>query len=363
MERGILLNLFEVRLPSTIPVMSRSWDGTDDIRSTLQRQMLPALLYASQETGKLYAYGTSVVEKSEQHGFSSDSFDPDSDPRFSGRLIADAVVHHLVEALGFELQLRLYVTKVYEITDVRNRLQRVEDRLDVYPSYRVQPLFLKVADDLRYFLLVNPKVRCRFVHTLAQIHQSVDCSGRFVRVGCPADCDIYDCELYDFRGRLAGKFASLVTSSSFRCRFPGVSSTSSQFVQLDELSRFSFPLPIEVCELEASVPNINAIFSQRFNPARASKIISDVRVLSGDLVPTQPRPSINTQVGQKRWADVRSLVERLQDHITVFEGPAIVIEQEPVRAVEGGFAPEDLFFEQTTEGERMLEDETDDDAF
>jgi hypothetical protein len=364
MERGTALNLFEVHLPSSpIPVMSKPWDRTEELQSELRKQMLPAMLFASHETDKLYAYGISAAEKSKQHGFTAGSFDPDTDPRFAGRLIADAIVHHLVITLDFELQLRPYVAKVYEVTDVKNPLQRVAGRLDVYPSYRIQSVFLKIAGELRYFLMINPKVRYRFVHTLAQIHQRVDCTGRFVRVGCPANCNVYDCKLYDFRGRLAGKLTSLTGSSSFRCRFAELNSTNSQFVQLDERSRLDFSLPIEVCELEASPSNINTILSQRFNRARASKIISDLRVLSGDLVPTQPRPSINTAVGQRRWADVMSLVNRLDGGVTLFEGPAITIEQEPVRAVEGGFAPEDLFFERGTEEEEVLEDETDVDAF
>jgi len=360
MERGIVLNLFEVHLPDeALNLMSRSWDDPKISLNHLRQNLLPSFLYASHEAQKLYSYGV-TIERTKEFGFVDDSFDFGNDPRFTGRLIVDAIADHLI-SLGFELQMRHHFAKVYELTDISHPLRRIDGRLDVFPSYKIQPVFLKIANHLKHFLMINPKVRYRFVHPIAQIHQKVDCTGRYVRIGCPSNCDVYDCPLYPHRGHLAGKITAVTSQSSFQCRFAAIKSSHKQFIQLDDRARFDFPIPIEVCELEASTPNINTIFSARLGLARTSSIISELRVLAGDYLPTT-KPSINTEVGRRRWEDVNSFIGRLVNGVSFFEGPLFKVEQEPVRSVEGGYTPEDMFFDDSGV-EEILDDETSDDAF
>ncbi len=361
MDQGVFLNLFEISTPSQpIPVMVREWEEQELPLDSLRQQLLPARLFASSETQKLYAYGQDT-EKAKTCGFEQGEFHTDADPRFTGRLIIEAVAHYLSARHGFEPQHRLNSQRLKscEMTHVAKPLQQVERRIDVYPSYKIQSLFLKISDQLRYFLLVTPKVRYRFVHTLPQINASVSCVGKFVRVVCPAACEIYDCPLYEYRGRLAGKFAGLTNTSEFKCRFPNNSpDTDIQYVQLGTGSRLDFAIPSTICELEASTSNISAIFSQRFSLSKASSIISELRILAGDLLPGSPRAFVNTEVGQKHWSSIAELIGYLKEEIPLFNGPSITITQEPVRAIEGGFIPDDLFL--ADEDEEAIEDETDD---
>src|ERR1041384_1143239 len=349
MERGIFLNLFEVNLPTLpIPVMSRPLQETnytysldeEVAQAELEKMMLPTFLYASQETGKLFAYGENA-QQAQRFGFNADQFDPVTDPRFTSRLIIDSVVHHLITKLGFELQMRPHIAKVYELVDKGNKLRRIKGRIDVYPSYNIQTVFLKVANNLRYFLMINPKVRYQFVHALSEIQQSVDCTGRLLRLSCPSECNVYDCDLYDFRGKLAGKFVNKTEVSSFKCRFNQTSSNAT-FIQLDERARFAFPIPIEVCEVEASVANIKTLISKRIGQEAAASMASELRVVSGDLLPNH---RINTEVGRKRYDQILSLINRLKDGVKFFSDVELLIEHEPVRAIEGGFAIDDIYFE------------------
>jgi len=361
MDQGVFLNLFEVSIPSQpIPVMVREWEEQELPLDSLRQQLLPARLFASSETQKLYAYGQDT-EKAKTCGFEQGEFHADADPRFTGRLILEAVAHYLSTRHGFEAQQRLHSQRVKscEMTHVTKPLQQVERRINVYPSYKIQSLFLKISDQLRYFLLATPKVRYRFIHTLPQINASVSCVGKFVRVMCPVTCEIYDCPLYEYRGRLAGKFAGLTNTSDFKCRFPNnTPDVDIQYVQLGTGSRLDFAIPSTVCELEASTSNISAIFSQRFSLSKASSIISELRILAGDLLPGSPRAFVNTEVGQKHWSSIAELIGYLNEEIPLFNGPAITITQEPVRAIEGGFIPDDLFL--ADEDEEAIEDETDD---
>jgi hypothetical protein len=184
-----------------------------------------------------------------------------------------------------------------------------------------------------------------------------------MQISCPSDCNVYECELYDYRGRLAGKFMDYSNESNFLCRNENIPDAGFQFVVLDERSRFNFPIPVKICELEASIANINAIFSQRFSPAKASSIISELRVISGDLLPNRPRHSINIEVGKRRWAEIYTLVNRFADKIPLFGDENIQVEKEPLNAVEGGFTPEDLFVDDDAEEREEFTDETDTDAF
>lgn len=363
MERGIVLNLFEVNLPdSPIRVMSRDWDGKESLQ-TLQKRLLPYSIYGSQELNKIFAYEAGAEKLALEVGFTPELLDLKSDPRLTGRLILDAITNHIIIDLGFDVQNRPHTAIVLEGTDVKNPIQQVENRVTVYPSFRIQTIFLNIAGNIRYFLMINPKVRYRFVHTISQIHQRVSCEGRYIRINCPLDCSVYECELYDYRGRLAGKFTNYSNESTFECKNINLVDVNSQFVVLDNSSRFNFPIPVKICELEASIANINTIFSQRYNPAKASSVISELRVIAGDLLPNRPRHSINVEVGKRRWIDITAFVNRLADKIPLFGEEYIQVDKEPLYAVEGGYTPEDLFVEDQNEDQEELEDETDTNAF
>jgi hypothetical protein len=365
MERGIALNLFEVYIPEIkFPVFSMPMEEKVSL-DNYRRQALPALVYGSNELKKIIAYGLTQEETLLGAGFVKDEIDLKSDPRFVGRLIIEAISYYFANELKFEMQHRLHNAIIYELADVQHPIKRIEERLEVFPSFKLQSIFLNIASNLHYFLMVSPRTRYHFVHKLLAIQNSVDCTGRFVKINCPSECDIYDCRLYDLRGMLAGKFTALNEESSFHCRFSGSESKNTKFVVLDDRARIDYPIPIEVCELEASISNINAIFSQRFNPNKASNIIGDLRVASGDLLPTSPRRAINTEVGQRRWRDIQGLLDRLPERIFLFGNKSfsIMIDKEPLHSIEGGFTPEDLYMDEIDKGLEEIEDEAGDNSF
>lgn len=346
MDQGVFLNLFEVSLPSiALPLMTKEWDRSNMAVAELRQQVRPARLYASEEKNLLYAYGP-ALESAAACGFELGEFTIGDDPRFTGRLIVEAIIEYLVSTFGFELQHRLDTTKVYEVTDVTNPIKRVEGRVNVYPSYKIQPLFLRVARELRHFLLIKPKARYRFHHSFTEIVSRVDCVGRFVRVNCPASCDVYDCPLYEYRGKLAGKLMAFTEHSTFKCRFAGVTSDQKQLIQLDALSRFDFALPVDICELEASIPNIAAIFTQRFEPAQTSRIIGELRVLSGDYLKDNRGALVNIEVGKTHWTNITRLIKQLQGGVPISNDATITISPEPVQTVAGGYVLEELFWQE-----------------
>jgi hypothetical protein len=367
MDQGVFLNLFEISVPSQpIPVMVREWERPELPLDALRRQLMPVRMFASSETQKLYAYG-SEIEHAATCGFTPGEFQADNDPRFMGRLIVESVSCYLSEKHGFEPQQRFYLRRLRscEVTYTSKPLQQVEKSIDVYASYRIQSLFLKIAGHLRFFLLVNPKVRYRFVPSITRIHARVDCTGKYVRIVCPVACNVYDCLLHEYRGKLGGKFAGLTTEAEFQCRFlTQPTNEKQQYVQLDASARFDFPIPVSVCELEASVSNLASIFSARFNASRATSIVSELAITAGDLLPGTPRPFVNTEVGQRRWTDVLGLIRYLDTPISLFGEPEITISQEPVHAIEGGFVPDNLFTgDDEEEDAEEHTDDSDDEIF
>lgn len=356
MNQGIFLNLFEVSLPSTsLSLMTKEWDKSNTSVAQLRQQLRPARLYASEEKNLLYAYGP-ALENATACGFQLGEFAIGDDPRFTGRLIVEAVIEYLVNTYGFELQHRLDTAKVYEVTDVTNPIKRVEGRVNVYPSYKIQPLFLRVVGELKFFLLIKPKARYRFHHPLTEIADRVDCTGRFVRVACPATCDVYDCPLYEHRGKLAGKLMGLTEQSTFRCRFTGITSDQKQFIQLDALSRFDFALPTDICELEASIPNIAAVFTQRFDQSQTLRIISELRIFSGDYLRGNRGALVNTEAGKTHWTNVTKLINQLQGGVPIPNDSTITISPEPVHTVAGGYMPEEFFWQEDTHIEGEYDD-------
>ena len=344
MTHGIFLNLFEIDPPTEFQLMTFPWSAEIDVKQ-LRRDVLPAFLFASDRTKHIYCYGQSS-DKTVEIGFHSDTVGVYDDPRLTGRILLDAITNHLITQFQFDLQHRPHTAKIHEVTDYQSRLAQIEKRIDVYPSYKIQTVFLKVAGELRFFLLVRPRARYRFSHKLAKIQEAVDLVGRYVRLNCPSDCTVYKCELYDYRHQLAGPFAKLTTDQSFRCEYLDVGGANSQSVKLAEDSRFGFNMPLEICELEASVATISAIITARLGAATASKAIVDLRVATGDLLPSSPRSVINTQVGQTRHQEIATLLAKLTGDISVFGKGTFHVSSDPIQGIEGGLAPEDTYFEE-----------------
>jgi hypothetical protein len=346
MTCGIFLNLFEIDPPSEFQIMAFPWSTEIDVKQ-LRRHVLPAFLYASNHTKHIYCYGQDS-EKTVELGFHSDTVGAYDDPRLTGRILLDAITNHLITQFQFDLQHRPHTAKVHEVTDYQSRLDQIEKRIDVYPSYKIQTVFLKVAGELRYFLMVRPRARYRFSHKLAKIQEVVNLAGRYVRLNCPSDCTAFKCDLYDYRHQLAGPFAELKTDQSFRCEYLNIGGADSQSVVFAEGSRFGFNLPLEICELEASVANISAIMTARLDAVRASKVITDLRVATGDLLPSSPRSVINTQVGQRRYQEIAALLAKLTGDISVFGKGTFHVSSDPIQGIEGGLAPEETYFDEDT---------------
>ncbi len=222
-------------------------------------------------------------------------------------------------------------------------------------------MFLRLAGGLRFFILVKPRLRYQFSHSLEQIQSSVDCTGKYIRITCPDACDIADCPIYELKGRLAGRLKELVDQSDFHCRFPPKANTT-KYVQFGTDTRTTLVLPGSVCEIEASTANISMIFAARFDKTRASKVISDLRVASGDLLPGNPRPFVNPEVGKKHWGDIAQLIEHLQDEVKIDENLVFSVAPEPVRAIEGGYIPDSMYYEDSMDEDGEL-DESDSDIF
>lgn len=346
MSRGIFFNLYEINPPSKLALLCRPWTPEIDTKK-LRRDLLPAFLFASDHTLQLYCYGP-ASQKSEQFGFTLADVESSVDPRLTGRFLLDALVYRLIRQSNFDLHFRPHMAKVYEVTDYNSKIMEVERRIDVYQSYKIQTVFLRIAGELKYFLLVRPKSRYQFRHAIAEVYKSVDITGRYIRLSCPAECQVYDCPLYDHRHNLAGQFVGVTQNGEFICKHLNTGGAGKNAVQFSSDSRFDFAIPVEVCELEASVANISAIFAKRFDSARSSKVISDLRIATGDLLPSSPRAMINTQVGQRRYTEIESLLTKISGEQTAFSGEVFSISSDPIQALEGGFAPDDSFFEDDT---------------
>lgn len=344
MPHGTFLNLFEIDPPSEFRLRISHWSDGIDVKQ-LRRDVLPAFLFASDHTKHIYCYGQGS-DKTEEMGFHLDTVGMHDDPRLTGRILLDAITNHLMTHHHFDLQHRPHIAKVHEVTDYQSRLSQVEKRIDVYSSYKLQTVFLRVAGELRFFLMIRPRARYRFTHKISQIQSAIDLAGRYIRLNCPSACTVYQCELYDFRHHLAGQFAGLTSDQSFRCEYLNVGGTDSQSVRFSEDSRFGLNMPLEICELEASVANISAIITARLGAASASKAIADLRVATGDLLPSTPRAVINTQVGQQRYQEITNLLAKLTGDIPAFGEGTFRISSDPIQGVEGGLAPEDTYFEE-----------------
>lgn len=363
MNRGVFLNLFEIELSKDVfSIFSKKWQNRDESLESLKKEIYPVRLFACEETESLYLFGEQVESISQKYGFERVTLSHDTSPKLTGRLINFGVASYLGK-LGYEPQYRDYLSEPRntELTDHRKPLQVIESRINIYSSFRIQSLFLKMAGGLRFFILIKPRLRYQFRHSVDQIHSSVDCTGKFVRISCPNACNVSDCPVYDLKGRLAGKLQAITEMTNFQCRYHP-SSDETKYIQFEQDGRINLNLPVNVCEIEASTANISMIFAARFDQTKASKVISDLRIASGDLLSGNPRPFVNPEVGKRHWEDITNLVQQLPSEIAVSEDFLFSVSEEPVRAIEGGYIPDSMFYDDDR-GEEEDSDESDSDIF
>lgn len=338
MDRGIFVNLFEVFVPEMFRVNCQLWDGisTEAIRA----RMYPINVFGDTTSQQLYAYGNPGLEDDvyRKEGFLLGTVNIQQSPQFVGRFAADAVTDFL-QSQGFVLARRYYATYKRELVNIGDPLKKLYGALELRQSYQVQVMYLNFEGTLKYCLVVAPKLRHEFIVSLERINNKVDCTGRFLKLTCPAECDVYTCELHRWRGKIVGRFAGF-TDQGFRCEYLTTQEEANSHIALSD-ARVALDVPAQVCHLEASLSNIRFVFDGVFDNRKVIDLIGKIRLLSGDLLPSGRR--VNLEVGRKRYEDCLGLVQRLAE----FEafGIEFKVAQEPLRAIEGISMPEqDLDF-------------------
>lgn len=349
MDGGIFVNLFEIQIPESLEVYSQPWDDTST--QEISARMYPVNVYGDNTSQKLFAYGDTGLEKDvyEKEGFEPDTVTTQQNPQFVGRFAVDAVTHFL-QNQGFILAKRVYTSYKRELVNVNEPLQTFYGSLDIYQAYNVQVMYLNFDGILKYFLVVTPKLRHEFVIPLERIINKVDCTGRFVKLTCPAECDVYACKLHEWRGKIAGRFSGF-TDQGFYCQYLSTQEGPKSHVALSD-ARLDFDIPAQVCHLEASLSNIRFVFEGVYDKNKVNELIARIRVLSGDLLQRGRR--VNLEVGRKRYEDCLSFVQRLAN----FEafGVQLRVDPEPLRAIEGVPLPEQDYGFAIEEEEDDLED-------
>jgi hypothetical protein len=264
-----------------------------------------------------------------EKGFKSQSVNTQQKPRFTGRFVVDAITQYLQD-LGFELSRRDYTSYKHEMI---NRSQPLDDfggALQVYKTYAIQVMYLNIEGNLRYFLVVAPKLHFEFGLSLKRYASKVNCQGRYLKVVCPSECNVYDCKLHPWRGSILGRFDGF-TSNGFECEYLPDSTAAKSYVSLTD-SRLEgvVGIPEEICQIEASLGNIRYLFESVWPPKKVRNLMTKLRVLSGDL---QAGGRVNKEVGRKRYEDCLEVVRQVS-RINVF-GSEICVTDSPMRALEG----------------------------
>jgi hypothetical protein len=190
-------------------------------------------------------------------------------------------------------------------------------------------MYLNFEGELKYFLIVSPKLHNEFVIPLERIINKVNCVGRFVKVTCPSNCNIYICDLHRWRGKLAGRFDSF-TSAGFYCKYYETRAGENSHIKLYD-ARIEVNIPAQVCHLEASLANVRYVFGEVLDKKKVNDLIRQLKVLSGDL---QRERVVNLEVGRKRYEECVSFVRGLPETFEAF-GVDLSISSDPLRAIEG----------------------------
>jgi len=275
MDGGLFTNLFEIRLPESLAVYSKAWNGSS-IRD-ISARMYPINVYGDNTSQKVFAHGDPEIDTEiyEREGFLPDTVDTQENPRYVGRFAADAIAHHL-RTRGFVLAKRPYTTYKRELVHVAEPLQMFYGSLEVYPSYNVQVMYLNFDRTLKYLLVIAPRLRYEFVIPIERIVKKVDCTGRFVKLTCSAECNMYSCKLHKWRGRVMGRFGGF-TNQGFYCEYLATQDGSQSHVTLSD-ARLDLDIPAQVCHLEASLSNIRFVFEGVFDKGKVNDLIGRIRV-------------------------------------------------------------------------------------
>jgi hypothetical protein len=346
MDAGVFLNLFEVRTPETLNVYRKIWGG-ESIRD-IAIDSRPLRIYADHNSMTLFAYGRANLpeELYLEKGFVPASVSAQHNPRFTGKLMADAISQHL-QNMGFDLTERDYTSYKRELVDLSEPLKDFSGALRVYRSYNIQIMYLNIEETLRHFLIVAPKLRYEFSLPLDRYTLKAQCYGRLITVTCPSNCNVYSCKLHKWRGKVLGRFDKF-KDSGFECEYLSGNGIVERYVALYDSRLDIKSIPANVCHIEASLANIRYLFGQVWSNKQVSSLMTQLRVLSGDL---QREGRVNKEVGRKRYQDCLALVKRIPQ-VTAL-GTSFQITTSPVRAVEGtALVGQDYSFE--------LEDEEDD---
>lgn len=321
----ILVNLFEIKLPDTINVYALSNCSLEAMRARLY----PAQLYQDDESGEIFTYGRANHEELlNGEDIVLRTFTTQENPQFIARVAIDAITEFLL-AQGYDLAQRSYTTYKRELINVKTPLKIFRGSVAIYQSYAIQTMYLNFDGQLRYFLLVAPKLRHEFTIPLDRISAKVDCTGRYLKANCPADCIFYDCELHKWRDRLIGRMSGF-SDTGFQCHYYKAQPEMKNFVELTD-ARLDIKVPTRVCHLEASLANIRFVFEKVLSKDEVNQMVSSIRVLSGDL---QSPGRVNLEAGRKRYQDCLSFVKLLADPFEIF-GTQFQIMPEPIQAIEG----------------------------
>lgn len=336
MDGGIFVNLFEIQVPVSIEAYSKPWDKASI--EELYPKLYPVNVYGDNLLKKVFAYGEPESEDVYKlHGFTPDTTDTQENPKFVARFLIDAITYFL-QTQGFTPARRTYTTYKRELIN-QTPLKTFYSSLSVYQAYDLQVMYLNPDGTLRYFLIVAPKLHQEFVISLERIQKKVDCTGRFVKITCPAECHLYQCDLHKWRGKLAGRLSGL-TDKGFHCDYLSIQEGPNSHITLYD-ARLEYNIPAEVCHLEASLSNIRFVFDGVLDNKKVTELIRQIRVLSGDL---QNDRVVNLEVGRKRYEECLSFVQTLREKFEVF-GVELAVNQEPLRAVEGvPLSEEDIDF-------------------
>ncbi|MCB0164256.1 MAG: hypothetical protein KDI79_08530 [Anaerolineae bacterium] len=328
MNGGIFVNLFEIQIPETFEVYSQTWDDTST--QEVYSRLYPINVYRDNNLHKLFTYGDSALDEDiyKQEGFSIEVIDTQENPKFVARFLVDAIAYFL-QTQGYELSRRPYTTYKREIVNIKQPLGAFYGSLEVCQAYNIQAMYLNFDGELRYFLIVAPKLHHEFVIPLERIMGKVNCMGRFIKITCPADCNIYTCDLHRWRGKLVGRFDGF-TNKGFHCEYLGTQEGQNSHVNLYD-ARLEVNIPVQVCHLEASLANVRYVFEGVFDKKKVNDLVRQIKVLSGDL---QRNRSVNLEVGRARYEECLSFVRGFPETFETF-GVDLGISQDPLRAVEG----------------------------
>lgn len=326
MNSGLYVNLFEVKLPESIQVLTKQWDG--ESREKLTSQIYPLNLYGDTENKKLFVYGEEEnISDADIDGFQLLPLNTQENPQFIGRYVLDVITFGLLRK-GFDFEQRPYTTYKRELVNKQSPLLIHQGSLGVYQAYNIQVMYLNFEGTLKYCLVVSPKLRFDFILPVERYVAKVNCTGRIMKVICPTACMNYDCELHKWKGRIVGKFNGFL-NTGFTCKFLDLEESTTSHFDLSD-SRLELNIPTQVCHFEASLANIRYIFESVLGSEKASELITKLKVISGDL---QSSRHVNLEVGRKRYEDCLRFVKQNSNY-DLF-GTKLEVFQQPIRAIEG----------------------------